>query len=80
MGHISPEASEGGPIAVVRDGDPIRIDVEGGRLDLLIPREELTARLAAFVPPAPKPRTGWLNVYARLSESADKGAIIRNRP
>ncbi len=80
VGHISPEASEGGPIAVVRDGDPIRIDVEGGRLDLLIPEEELKARLAAFVPPVPKPRTGWLNVYARLSESADKGAIIRNRP
>lgn len=79
VGHISPEASEGGPIAVVRDGDPILIDIEGGRLELNIPPEELAARLAAFTPPPRPSVTGWLNVYARLSESADKGAIIRNR-
>lgn len=79
VGHISPEASEGGPIAVVQDGDSILIDVEGGKLELNIPPEELKARLDAFTPP-PRPRlSGWLNVYARLSESADKGAIIRNR-
>ena len=53
---------------------------EGEDVEVQEPEEELKARLAAFVPPAPKPRTGWLNVYARLSESADKGAIIRNRP
>ena len=79
VGHISPEASEGGPIAVVQDGDPILIDVEGGRLELNIPPEELSARLAAFTPAPRPPLRGWLNVYARLSESADKGAIIRNR-
>lgn len=79
VGHISPEASEGGPIAVVRDGDHIIIDVEKGRLDLDIPETELRERLSQFVPPAPKPLKGWLNVYARLSESADKGAVIRNR-
>lgn len=79
VGHISPEAAEGGPIAVVQDGDPIVIDVEGGRLDLDIPPEELQARLTAFVPPPPKQVKGYLNVFARLAESADKGAIIRNR-
>ncbi|NBI09723.1 dihydroxy-acid dehydratase [Colidextribacter sp. OB.20] len=79
VGHISPEASEGGPIAVVQDGDPILIDVEGGCLELNIPPEELSARLAAFTPAPRPPLRGWLNVYARLSESADKGAIIRNR-
>lgn len=79
VGHISPEASEGGPIAVVQDGDSILIDVQAGRLDLLIPEEELAQRLNNFTPPAPKPLKGYLNVYARLSESADKGAIIRNR-
>jgi len=79
VGHISPEASEGGPIAVVRDGDPIRIDVEKGTLDLLIPDQELKERLSQFKPLPPKKLTGYLNLYARLAESADKGAILRNR-
>lgn len=79
VGHISPEASEGGPIAVVKDGDHIVIDVEAGKLDLDIPEQELQERLKNFVPPVPKKVKGYLNVYARLSESADKGAIIRNR-
>lgn len=79
VGHISPEASEGGPIAVVQDGDRIRIDVEKGTLDLLIPDAELKARLAGFTPRPPKKLKGYLNLYARLAESADKGAILRNR-
>lgn len=79
VGHISPEASEGGPIAVVRNGDRIRIDVEKGSLDLLIPDQELQERLAQFTPLPPKKLTGYLNLYARLAESADKGAILRNR-
>ncbi|QAT50720.1 dihydroxy-acid dehydratase [Caproiciproducens sp. NJN-50] len=79
VGHISPEASEGGPIAVVRDGDRIRIDVEKGTLDLLIPDTELKSRLAQFTPRPPKKLKGYLNLYARLAESADKGAILRNR-
>ncbi|MEA4933619.1 MAG: dihydroxy-acid dehydratase [Lawsonibacter sp.] len=79
VGHISPEAIEGGPIAVVQDGDQITIDVEGGVLNLDISEEELNARLAAFVPPERKPLKGYLNVFARLAESADKGAVIRNR-
>lgn len=79
VGHISPEASEGGSIAVVRDGDKIVIDVEKGELNVLISQEELDQRLAEFKPKAPKPLKGYLNVYARTAESADKGAIIKNR-
>jgi len=78
-GHVSPEAAEGGAIAAVEDGDRITIDIPGGQLRLHIPDEELERRLCSLRPvkrPAPK---GYLNLYARLAESADKGAIIRNR-
>ena len=78
-GHISPEASEGGPIAVVRDGDKITIDVPKGELNLEISEKELEERLRAFVPPEKKKCRGYLNVYSRLAESAAKGAIIKNR-
>jgi len=78
-GHVSPEAAEGGAIAAVEDGDRITIDIPGGQLRLHVPDEELERRLCSLRPvkrPAPK---GYLNLYARLAESADKGAIIRNR-
>ncbi len=79
VGHISPEASEGGPIAAVRDGDMIRIDVDSGTLTLEVADNEIRDRLAALVKPVKKIPRGYLTVYARLAESADKGAIIRNR-
>ena len=78
VGHVSPEASEGGPIALVRDGDVITIDINGGRLDVDLSREELDLRRRQWRRPE-QHVTGYLNVYARLAESADKGAIIRNR-
>lgn len=79
VGHISPEAIEGGPIAVVKDGDRITIDIPTGALTLHVCEEELKSRLAAWKKPdKPVPR-GYLNAYVRLAESAAQGAIIRNR-
>ncbi len=79
VGHISPEAAEGGPLAIVRDGDPITVDIPNRRLHLHLSDEEITARLAAWQRPAPRFTKGYLSLYARLAESADKGAIIRHR-
>jgi dihydroxy-acid dehydratase len=79
VGHISPEAAEGGPLAIVQDGDTITIDIPARRLHLDLPDREIEARLAQWRRPAPKIRNGYLALYARLAESADKGAIIRHR-
>ncbi|CAB1128321.1 dihydroxy-acid dehydratase [Candidatus Hydrogenisulfobacillus filiaventi] len=76
LGHISPEAAEGGPIAAVRDGDRIRIDLEAGRVDLLVPEAEIAERLAALPPFEPKIRRGWLSRYARQVRSARYGATF----
>jgi dihydroxy-acid dehydratase len=79
VGHISPEAAEGGPLAIVRDGDLITVDIPNRRLDLHVSDDEIKARLASWRRPAPKFDRGYLALYARLAESADKGAIIRHR-
>lgn len=79
VGHISPEAAEGGPIAVVEDGDTITIDIPNRRLHLHVSDEEIEARLARWERPEPKVESGYLALYARLAESADKGAVIRHR-
>jgi len=76
IGHISPEAAEGGPIALVRDGDRIGIDIPGRRLDLLVPEAELAKRRRAWKPPKPKITTGYLARYARLVRSAGTGAVL----
>ena len=76
IGHISPEAVEGGPIALVQDGDPIEYDIPKRRLDLLVPEDELVRRRAAWKPPKRELR-GILARYARLAESASKGAVLR---
>jgi dihydroxy-acid dehydratase len=77
IGHISPEAAEGGPLALVRDGDPIEYDIPKRRLDLLVSAEELARRRAAWRPPT-RELKGILARYARLAESASKGAIFRD--
>ena len=74
VGHIAPEAARGGPIAAVRDGDPIVLDVESRRLDLDIPAEELEARLAEWTPPAPRYERGVFAKYAAGVSSASQGA------
>ncbi|UCF90206.1 MAG: dihydroxy-acid dehydratase [Desulfobacterales bacterium] len=79
VGHISPEAAEGGPIAVVADGDVITIDIPNRNLHLHLPDEEIQKRLARWQRPEPKFKKGYLSLYARLAESADKGAIIRHK-
>jgi dihydroxy-acid dehydratase len=76
IGHISPEAAEGGPIGLVRDGDRIAYDIPNRRLDLLVPQEELAQRREAWRPPARR-LTGILARYAVLAESASRGAILR---
>ena len=75
VGHISPEALVGGPIALVRDGDRIEIDAESRRIDLLVDEAELAKRRSAWKPPAPRYETGALAKYARLVSSASEGAV-----
>lgn len=79
VGHVSPEASEGGPIAAVLDGDTICIDIPNGIITLEVSQEEIARRLYCVKKPNKIIPRGYLNVYARLAESADKGAIIKNK-
>ncbi|HEY5663068.1 MAG TPA: dihydroxy-acid dehydratase [Ilumatobacter sp.] len=75
IGHVAPEAVDGGPIAFVRDGDIIKIDVPTFALDLLVDDAELAARRAGWRPNAPRYTTGVLAKYAKLAQGAEKGAI-----
>ena len=75
IGHVSPEAVDGGPIAFVRDGDTIRIDVRDLALDLLVDDGELARRRASWAPLPPRYTRGVLGKYARLVQGADTGAI-----
>ncbi len=75
IGHVAPEAAHGGPIAAVREGDMINIDLAGRRLDLEVPAGEIQARLRAWAPPEPRYRTGALAKYARLVSSSAEGAV-----
>ena len=79
VGHISPEAAEGGPLAAVKDGDSITIDIPNRTLHLDVSDSEISARLAEWKRPAPNVRSGYLALYSRLAESADKGAIIPHK-
>ena len=76
VGHVSPEAAAGGPIALIHEGDQVTVDIEGGQLTLHVSDEELAERRAAWTPPAPKHDHGVLAKYAKLVSSADKGAIV----
>ena len=76
VGHVAPEAVDAGPIAFVRDGDRIRLDVGNGRLDLLVDDAELEARKQGWEPMAPKFTKGVLGKYAKLVQSASRGAIL----
>ncbi|NLP45523.1 MAG: dihydroxy-acid dehydratase [Epulopiscium sp.] len=77
IGHISPEAAEGGPIALVQDGDLISIDMVKGTITLEVSQEELAKRKQHWVPKEPKIKTGYLARYARLVTSANTGAIVK---
>ena len=75
VGHVSPEAADGGPIGVVQEGDIIAIDIPANTIELKIPAEELAARLASFVPKQ-KPLSGYLKRYAALVSSGASGAVL----
>ena len=77
VGHISPEAMEGGPIALIEDGDIIRIDIPSRSLELKVSEEELAERKKHWVKPEPKIKTGYLARYAKLTTSASTGAILK---
>jgi dihydroxy-acid dehydratase len=76
-GHIAPEAALGGPIAAVRDGDTITIDVPGRRIDVALDDEEIARRVAAYGAPDNGVETGVLSKYAKLVSSASEGAVTR---
>jgi dihydroxy-acid dehydratase len=77
IGHVSPEAAEGGPIAVVRNGDKIMVDIKRRKLELLVPETEIKLRLSRFKPPGPRVKKGYLALYSRTVSSASEGAIRR---
>lgn len=77
IGHISPEAMEGGPVALIHDGDTISIDIPRRKLELCVSDEELAERKAAWKQPEPKVKTGYLSRYARLVTSANTGAVLK---
>ena len=77
IGHISPEAAERGPLAVVRDGDPIRIDIPNRTLDLDLPSAEMDQRLAELPPWEPSIQSGYLHRYAQAVTSACTGAVFQ---
>lgn len=76
IGHVSPEAAVGGPIALVEEGDRIRIDIPNNQLELLVSREELEQRRAVWKPRQPKVTTGYLARYASMVTSGNRGAIL----
>ena len=76
IGHVSPEAMVGGPLAMVEDGDEIIIDIPNRKLDINIAKELLAKRKAKWTPPKPKITQGMLARYARCVTSADKGAVL----
>ncbi|HHV63297.1 MAG TPA: dihydroxy-acid dehydratase [Firmicutes bacterium] len=79
IGHVSPEAAEGGPIALIRDGDIISIDIPNKRLDLEVSDAELEVRRAAWRAPEPRVKKGYLARYARIVSSASRGAVVEGR-
>lgn len=77
IGHISPEAMEGGPIALVREGDIIRVDIKNKKIDVLVSQEEMSRRRTCWNPPEPKIKSGYLARYAKLVTSASTGAVLK---
>jgi len=78
IGHVSPEAAVGGPIAAVRDGDIIEIDITNRKLNLKLSTDEINLRLAKWKPPKPKFTSGWLARYQQLATSASTGAVLKS--
>ena len=79
VGHISPEAAEGGPIAAVRNGDRITIDIPNRDIHLHVSDREIQTRMESWRRPEQRVQKGYLAIYSQLAESADKGAVLRQR-
>jgi dihydroxy-acid dehydratase len=77
IGHVSPEAANGGPIAMINENDIIHIDIPAKTIELMVPEDEIRERQARWVKPAPKIKTGYMARYARQVSSAAQGAIIQ---
>ena len=77
IAHVAPEAFNGGPIAAVREGDPITVDADRGAIDLEIPAEDLKRRLASWKPVEPRYKSGVMAKYTKLVASASEGAVTR---
>lgn len=77
IGHISPEAMHGGPIAIVEDGDIISIDIPGKQITLKVPENEIKDRLSRWSPPEPKITHGYMARYSRMVSSASQGAVVK---
>jgi dihydroxy-acid dehydratase len=76
IGHISPEASAGGPIAILKDNDIIEIDIPKRKIEVKLTKEQIQERFKNWKPLPPKIKTGYLARYSKLVSSADKGAVL----
>ena len=76
IGHVSPEAAVGGPIALIQEGDRIKIDIPANTINADVSEEEMNRRRAEWKPREPKIKTGYLARYAKLVSSADRGAVL----
>ncbi|MCG8683808.1 MAG: dihydroxy-acid dehydratase [Desulfobacterales bacterium] len=77
IGHVSPEATQGGLIAIVQENDQIQIDIPNKTIELLVPKEEIETRFSTWEKPEPKIKTGYMARYARMVSSAGNGAIFK---
>ena len=77
VGHISPEAAEGGVIGLLRDGDVIELDIPGRTINVKLSEEELEERRKAWSPPEPRMNYGWLGRYQKMVTNAAQGAVLR---
>jgi len=77
IGHVCPEAADGGPIALVQDGDIIDIDIPNRRLDIRLSETELQDRRTNWKPKAPKISGGFLDIYSKMVSGADEGAVLK---
>jgi len=78
IGHVSPEAAQGGMIAIVRENDEIRIDIPGKQIELMVSEQEIARRFTQWTKPEPKIKKGYMARYARMVSSAGNGAIFKN--
>jgi dihydroxy-acid dehydratase len=77
IGHVSPEAAAGGPIGLLKPGDRIRIDIDKRLLEVDLSEAEFKARRAAWRPPEPRVKGGWLHRYSRMVTSGSQGAVLK---